>query len=129
MSTYSPKVSKIDEDVLVLSLSLCQTFLILSICEVCEYLTCEFLAEWRCDGSGSDQSCLADVFQILDFRHTVMIDKVIVFFGCSESSVDLVTQVLNAHVFVIARCHCLHQLCCVLEASSEERRWRKTFPS
>lgn len=74
-------------------------------------LTCEFLAERRCDGGGFDQRCLADVFQILDLRHAVVVDKVIVFFGCGEGSVDLVTQVLNAYIFVVARRHCLHQLC------------------
>lgn len=78
-------------------------------------VTCKFLAEWRCDGGGFDQRCLADVFQILDLRHTVVVDKVIVFFGRGEGSVDLVTQVLDAHVFVVTRRHRLHQLCCVLE--------------
>ena len=55
------------------------------------YLTCEFLAEWRCDGSGFDQCGLADMLEILDFRNTVVVNKVVVFFGCGEGSVDLVT--------------------------------------
>lgn len=78
-------------------------------------LTCEFLAEWRSDGGGFDQRCLANVLQILDLRHTVVVDKVIVFFGCGEGSVDLLGQVLNAHIFVVARRHRLHQLCCMLD--------------
>lgn len=79
------------------------------------YLTCEFLTEWRCDGGGSDQRCFADVFQIFDLGHAVVVDKVIVFFGCGEGSVDFIAQVLNAHILVVTRCHCPHQLCCVLE--------------
>lgn len=79
------------------------------------YLTCELLAEWRCDGGGFDQRCLADVLQIFDLRHAVVVDKVIVFFGCSEGSADLVAQVLHAHILVVTRRHCLRQLCCVLE--------------
>lgn len=79
------------------------------------YCTCEFLAEWRCDGGGFDQSCLANVFYILDLRHAVVVDKVIVFSGCGEGSVYLVTQVLNAHIFVVSSRHRLHQLCCMLE--------------
>lgn len=43
--------------------------------------TCEFLAEWSCDGSCFDQRCLANRFKILDFGHAVIIDKIVVFFG------------------------------------------------
>lgn len=78
-------------------------------------LTCEFLAKWRCDGGGSDQRCLANVFQILDLRHAIVVDKVIVFLGCGESSIDPFSQVLNAHILVVARRHRLHQLCRVLD--------------
>lgn len=86
------------------------------------YRTCEFLADWRCDGSGFDQRCLANMLQVLDLRHTIMVDKVIVFFGCGEGTIYLVTQVLNAHVLVVTRCHRLHQLCCMLEGSIDQRR-------
>lgn len=91
------------------------------------YVTCEFLAEWRCYGGGFDQRGLADVFQILDLRHAVMVDKVIVFFGCGEGSVDLVTQVLNADILVVMRRHCLHQLCCVLESKGEKNGFMNKF--
>lgn len=77
--------------------------------------TCEFLAEWGCDGRRLDQRCLADVLQVLDFRDAVVVDKVIVFLGGGEGSVDLLSQVFHAHVFVVTRGHCLHQLCCMLE--------------
>lgn len=50
-----------------------------SISIVC--FTCEFLAEWSCDGSCFDQRCLANMFKILDFGHAVVVDKIVVFFG------------------------------------------------
>ena len=98
-----------------LVLHLCQSFMTFGNCWVSVYHTCEFLAEWHCDGSGFDQCCLADMLQILDVRNTVMVDKIVVFFGSGERSVDLVSQVLNAHVLVIRG---FHQLFCVLERNS-----------
>lgn len=77
--------------------------------------TCEFLAERRSDGGSFDQRCLANVLQVLDFRHPVVVDKVVVFFGCNQGPVDLISQVLNAHVLVVTSRHRLHQFCGVLE--------------
>lgn len=84
-------------------------------------LTCEFLAELSCDGGCFDQRRLANVFEILDFGHAVVVDKIVVFFGRGEGSVDPVTQVFDAHVLVVPRRHGLHQLCCVLHRSTEPR--------
>lgn len=80
--------------------------------------TCEFLTEWRCDGWRFDQRCLADMFQVFDFGHTVVVDKVIVLLGCSEGSIDLIGQVLHAHILVVTRSNGLHQLSCVLQSSN-----------
>lgn len=71
------------------------------LCNKSKYCTCEFLADWRCDGSGFDQRRLANMLQVLDLRDTVVVDKVIVFFSCGEGTIDLVTQVLNAYVLII----------------------------
>lgn len=93
-------------------------------CRIIDYVstevrpTCEFLTEWRRDGGRFDQRCLADMFQVFDFGHTVVVDKVIVLLGCSEGSIYLICQVLYAHVLVVTRCNRLHQLSCVLQSSS-----------
>lgn len=94
-------------------------------------LTCEFLAEWRCDGSRFDQRCLANVLKLLDFGHAVVVDEVVVFFGGGEGSVDPLVQVFDAYVLVVSGGDGLHQLRCVLQRrvgrkekkSAEIREW------
>lgn len=55
------------------------------------------------------------MFKILDIGHAVVVDKIVVFFGRGEVSVDPVTQLFDADVLVVSRCHVFHQLCCVLQ--------------
>lgn len=85
-------------------------------------LTCEFLAEWRCDGSCFDQRCLANVFELLDFGHAVVVDQIVVFFSGGEGSVDPVVQVFDAYVLVVSRRDGFHQLRCVLPRRVGEKR-------
>lgn len=82
-------------------------------------LTCELLAERRGDGGGPDQRRLADVLQVLDLGDAVVVDEVVVFLGGGERAVDLVAQVLDADVLVVAGRHSLHQLPRVLGARRE----------
>lgn len=84
--------------------------------------TCEFLAERSCDGRRFDQRRLANMFQILDVRHAVVVNKIVFFLGRGQGSVDPVTQVFDAYVLVVSRRHGFHQLCCVLTRQMEQRR-------
>lgn len=64
--------------------------LMLRACKHSACHTCEFLAEGRCNRGSFDQRCFADGLQVLYFRDTVVVNKVIVLFGSGEGAVDLV---------------------------------------
>ena len=42
------------------------------------------------------------LFRSFDLGDTVVVDEVVVFLGGGQGAVDLVTQVLDAHVLVVA---------------------------
>ena len=99
-----------------------------AVCVCVWFLTGELVAERGGDGGGLDERSLADVLQVFDLGDAVVVDEVVVLLGGGQGAGDLVTQVLDADVLVVARRHRLHQLCRVLPDTGRRKKqtWRIT---
>lgn len=86
-----------------------------TLCAPHALLTGEFLAEGNNNWSRLHKTGFSNGLQIFQVRNPVMVNEVVVFFSSCKCTVDLVNQIFNIYIFIITRCHCFHQVCCMLK--------------
>lgn len=85
----------------------------------CIILTYELLAEWCLNRSCFDERCFADVLQIFDLRHAVVVYKIVVFLCSCKRTVDLIRQIFHINIFIVSGSRRLHQLRGMLQDTRE----------